>query len=119
MNNLSIVGLKGPFLGLVTVLLAATVLPELLRQPQLLGFVAASCTTLSFLPQVIHTLKTKNTDGISLTMYMMFLVGIFCWLMYGVNAQDLPLIIGNGITLILASVVFGCKLKSTIRERAQ
>ncbi len=30
------------------------------------GYLAAICTAISFLPQAIKTVKTKNTDGLSL-----------------------------------------------------
>ncbi|PSU36519.1 hypothetical protein C9I99_05080 [Photobacterium lutimaris] len=83
----------------------------------MLGSVAAACTTLSFLPQVLHTIKTKDTEGISLTMYVLFVFGILCWLIYGLLSHDLPLMLGNGITLVLSSIVLLLKLKSKADER--
>lgn len=78
---------------------------------QILGFVAAACTTLSFLPQALQTLKTKDTSGISLPMYAMFTVGVLLWLIYGVMIADYPLIIANSVGLGLAGCILMLKLK--------
>lgn len=49
----------------------------------IIGLIAACLTTISFLPQAILTLKTKKTEGISLSMYLIFAIGITVWLIYG------------------------------------
>ncbi len=77
---------------------------------QALGYFAAICTTLSFLPQAIKTVKEKDTSGISLGMYLMFTVGVLCWLIYGLNIGDIALIAANGVTLIFASIILAMKL---------
>lgn len=68
----------------------------------LIGLLAATCTTASFIPQVVHILKTGNVEGISLMMYSIFTFGVACWLIYGVIISDLPMILANLITLLLA-----------------
>jgi len=75
-----------------------------------IGFIAACCTTLSFVPQVWQTLKTRDTSGISLGMYSMFVFGVFCWLNYGLMNDDMPVVAANGVTLILASIILTLKL---------
>ncbi|OAQ42186.1 hypothetical protein A5893_03460 [Pedobacter psychrophilus] len=77
----------------------------------LIGLLAAFGTTFSFLPQAIKIIKTKNTEGISLSMYLMFTVGVFLWLIYGYMKSDTPAMVANGITLILASIILFLKLK--------
>ena len=77
----------------------------------IIGLMAAFCTTLSFLPQAIHTIKTKNTSGISLLMYSIFTIGTFLWLAFGIMTNNLPVILANCITAILALVILGYKLK--------
>lgn len=77
---------------------------------QALGYFAAICTTLSFLPQAIKTVKEKDTSGISLGMYLMFTVGVLCWLIYGINIGDMALVAANAVTLIFASIILGMKL---------
>ena len=52
---------------------------------EIIGLVAAFITTASFLPQVFKTYKTKDTSGLSLTMYLTFFVGIVLWLIYGLE----------------------------------
>jgi len=75
-----------------------------------LGYVAAICTTISFLPQAIKIFKSKETKGISLIMYSLFVVGVLLWTAYGVHIQDIALILANSITSVLAAVVLGFKI---------
>lgn len=75
------------------------------------GLLAAFCTTLSFLPQAIKTIQTKDTSGISLSMYLLFTIGTFLWFSYGLMSGSVPVYLANGITLILALVILIYKLK--------
>jgi MtN3 and saliva related transmembrane protein len=77
----------------------------------IIGLLAATCTTLAFLPQVIHTIRRKRTEDISLLMYLAFTIGILLWLVYGLLLRDLPLIIANSITLFLSVIVLFLKIK--------
>jgi len=77
----------------------------------LIGLMGAACTTIAGLPQVIKILKTKRTRDISLLMYIVLIVGLFLWLIYGLAIKDLPLIVANTITFSLAAVVLILKLK--------
>jgi MtN3 and saliva related transmembrane protein len=78
---------------------------------QAIGMVAAFLTTASFIPQAIQVIKTKDTSGISLTMYSMFVLGVFLWAIHGFIIQDTAVIVANIITFILASIVLAYKLK--------
>jgi MtN3 and saliva related transmembrane protein len=77
----------------------------------LLGLAAAVCTTLSFLPQAVKTIQTKNTSGISLSMYALFTFGTFLWFLYGLFSVNIPIIIANGITLLFALVILAYKIR--------
>lgn len=77
----------------------------------LIGTIAATMTTISFMPQVLHTLRTKDVSGISLGMYTVFTVGVSLWLVYGIMLGELPIIIANAITVALASTILWMKLK--------
>ena len=77
----------------------------------IIGYFAAILTTLSFLPQAIKTLKTKDTSGISLIMYSMFTIGVLGWLIYGFIKNDIPIFIANLVTLSLAGVILSLKIK--------
>jgi len=77
----------------------------------LVGFVAGVCTTGSLLPQVYKTLKTRNTRDISLLTYILLTVGIFLWFIYGLLLGEVPIVLANGISFILALSVLVLKLK--------
>ncbi|PTQ82406.1 MtN3 and saliva related transmembrane protein [Trichococcus patagoniensis] len=77
----------------------------------MIGFIAAILTTLSFVPQAWQIIKTKDTSGISLGMYAMFVVGVFLWMIHGINIQDYAVITANGITFVLASIILAYKIK--------
>lgn len=81
-----------------------------MQQVTIIGLIAATCTTLAFIPQVIHILKTGSVEGISLMMYSVFTTGVACWLAYGLLLGDLPMILANTITLILAIIVISLTL---------
>ena len=78
---------------------------------ELIGVVAAVLTTISFVPQVWHSFKTRDVSGISLVMYSIFTVGIALWLAYGILLKAWPLIVANGITLTLAMAILLMKLR--------
>lgn len=79
--------------------------------PELVGYLAASLTTLSFVPQALHTFRTKDVRGISLGMYSVFTVGIAMWLLYGLLIQAWPVVVANVITLALAAAILAMKLR--------
>jgi MtN3 and saliva related transmembrane protein len=50
-------------------------------------------------------------SGISTRMYIVFTVGVAVWLAYGILLQELPMILANGLTLVLACAVLVMKLR--------
>ena len=83
--------------------------------PDLLGYAAACLTTTAFVPQVVQTLRTRDTRAISLGMYLLFSAGVALWGIYGVLLAAWPIILANGVTLLLALVVLGYKLTEARR----
>lgn len=77
----------------------------------LIGYLAAALTTCSFLPQALHTFRTRDVSGISLGMYSTFTLGVALWLAYGVALAAWPIVVANAITLLLASTILGMKLR--------
>lgn len=75
------------------------------------GYAAATLTTASFVPQALHTFRTKDVRGISLAMYSAFVVGILLWLVYGLLLSAWPIVIANAVTLALAAAILAMKLK--------
>jgi len=76
------------------------------------GLIAAFCTTISFLPQALKIVKTKDTSAISGTMYTLFTFGTFMWLVYGIATNNVPVMLANFVTFILAAIILFFKLKS-------
>lgn len=77
----------------------------------LIGLLAAFGTTISFLPQAIKTIRTKDTSAISLPMYVLFTAGTVLWLAYGIMASAPPVIIGNFVTMVFASIILAFKIR--------
>lgn len=76
-----------------------------------IGLCAGTLTTIAFLPQVIKTWRSRSAGDISLSMLIMFLVGLCLWLLYGIYLQALPVIISNFVTILLNLVILWFKLK--------
>jgi MtN3 and saliva related transmembrane protein len=77
----------------------------------ILGYVAATLTTAAFVPQAWRTWRTKDVSGISLRMYLVFTTGVAIWLAYGIALKEMPMILANGLTLVLACAVLVMKLR--------
>ena len=77
----------------------------------IIGLVAAFCTTVAFVPQVVRTWKSRSTEDISLGMFSFYSTGIFAWLVYGRMIGDIPLIASNGVTFVLSLIMLGFKLR--------
>ena len=77
----------------------------------LIGYIAACLTTLSFLPQALHTFRTRDVRGISLGMYALFTAGVALWLVYGLLLAAWPIVAANAVTLALALAILVMKLR--------
>jgi len=77
----------------------------------LIGYVAATMTTVSFLPQLIRVIKLRSARDISLGMFLIFTVGTTFWLIYGLLSRSLPVAIANGVTLVLSASILYLKLR--------
>ncbi|MGY3265147.1 MULTISPECIES: SemiSWEET transporter [unclassified Lysobacter] len=75
------------------------------------GYAAAVLTTSSFIPQAIKTIRTRDTSGISLGMYVVFTVGVACWFFYGIVLMSWPMIVSNLLTLGLSATILVLKLR--------
>ncbi len=77
----------------------------------LLGFAAATLTTLSFVPQVVRSWRTRVTRDVSLGMFLVMTTGIGLWLAYGALIGDWPLIVANGVGFLLSLTVLVLKIR--------
>ena len=75
-----------------------------------LGLVATALTTSSFVPQVWRTWQTRDVSGISLPTYLILTIGLALWLLYGLMKGDLPLIVANGVMVLLTASITVMKL---------
>ena len=78
----------------------------------LIGYDAATLTTVSFFPQAVKTLKSRDTRSISFRMYLLFTTGVMFWSIYGWMVGDSPVLIANLFTLVPAIFVLGIKILS-------
>lgn len=76
-----------------------------------IGLLAGLLTTVSLVPQVMKIWKSKSAKDISLKMFAAFSVGVALWLVYGVLQKEMPMILWNGVSLVLASGILAMKLK--------
>ena len=84
---------------------------------ELIGFLAAILTTISFVPQAVHILRTRETGGISLVMYVLFTAGIAAWLAYGVMIASVPVVLANLVTIVLAGTILTLKARAVLAAR--
>jgi MtN3 and saliva related transmembrane protein len=77
---------------------------------EVIGYTAAALTTIAFLPQALHTWRTRSAHGISLGMYATFTSGLVLWLVYGILLDAWPIIVANTFTLALAISILAMKI---------
>jgi MtN3 and saliva related transmembrane protein len=77
----------------------------------IIGITAAVCTTISFLPQVIKTYRTRHTKDLSLGMLCLLSFGVSCWTTYGFLIKDAPVLLANSVTLVLVAYILVMKIR--------
>jgi len=77
---------------------------------QWIGLIAGGLTTIAFVPQVVKTYQSRSAKDLSLTMFLVFSIGIVLWLVYGIMIREWPVIIANAITLLLSLILLIFKL---------
>jgi MtN3 and saliva related transmembrane protein len=76
----------------------------------LVGSLAGTLTTVSFIPQVIKTWRAQSASDISFSMFLLFSLGVLLWLIYGASIHSPPIVLANGITLALSLSIIAMKL---------
>jgi MtN3 and saliva related transmembrane protein len=84
----------------------------------LVGALAGVLTTISFVPQVLKTWRSGRAEDLSLFMFTLFSAGLLLWLVYGIALRSLPIILANGITLVLALSIVMLKIRHMLRCRS-
>lgn len=75
------------------------------------GYAAGTLTTVAFLPQVLHVWRTKRADDLHMGTLVSFMAGVTLWLAYGIGTRQMPVILANGVTLILQCAILVLKLR--------
>lgn len=83
----------------------------MIESTTIIGFLAAICTTVAFLPQAIKSIRTKHTKDLSLKTFLIATTGVLLWLVYGLMIDDTPLIAANAITFLLMGSIVVMKIK--------
>lgn len=83
----------------------------------IIGYTASLCLVFGYLPQAIHTIRARDTDGISLPGFTMLTLGSVGFFIQGVLLGNPPLWISNLITAVSSFIVFYIKLRNDYRKR--
>ena len=78
----------------------------------LVGLLAGTLTTIAYVPQVVKSWRSGSTSDVSLTMFAIMVSGVTLWLIYGVFMHDIPIMVANGATLLLAGTVLVLRIKN-------
>jgi MtN3 and saliva related transmembrane protein len=78
---------------------------------EVLGYAAAFCTTVAFVPQLVRVVRRRSARDVSLPTFLLFSIGVFLWLLYGLDIGSKPVIASNGLTLILSVAILILKLR--------
>lgn len=76
-----------------------------------LGFVAGLLTTAAFLPQALRSWRTRSTGDLSLAGILVFVVGLACWIGYGIALHSAPLVFWNVVTIAINLGILAAKLR--------
>ena len=77
----------------------------------IIGFLAAFCSTISYIPQLLKVMHSKSTKDLSLTTFLLLFLGLSLWLTYGILKRDVPLMAANIITLFFILMILVHKIK--------
>lgn len=84
--------------------------------PEIIGLIAATITTSAFVPQVYKTWKTKDVEGLSLTMYSVFFVGVVLWVVFGYLINSISVFLANFITALLVLLLIIFKIRYSNKD---
>ncbi|MDE1161213.1 MAG: SemiSWEET transporter [Acidobacteriaceae bacterium] len=82
----------------------------------LFGYTAAICNAVSFVPQLLRVYRLKSAQGVSFSTFAMYSFGSLCWVIYGVHAHSMPVLLANALTLLLSTCIAILKMRYDRRE---
>lgn len=86
---------------------------------QIIGYLASICIPLSFLPQTIKIIKTKQTKGISIVSYSIYFIGITAFLIFAILIPDIPMIICQTINCIFSAIILSITIYNFVKKKEQ
>lgn len=84
---------------------------------EFIGYASGFCTTIAFLPQAIKSIMTRNVSGLSLSMYIIYCIGLVFWVLYGVYLHSFQMILFNSITLVFNSIILCMIIKASTKKK--
>lgn len=84
---------------------------------EFIGYACGFCTTIAFLPQAIKSIITRNVSGLSLSMYVIYCIGLVFWVLYGVYLHSFQIILFNSITLVFNSIILYMIIKIPTKKK--
>lgn len=76
-----------------------------------LGMTAGVISSITFLPQVIKTWKTKSAADVSLLMFTFATISVIMWLVYGIILKNTPIIFTNSMVLLFSLIMLYFKFR--------
>ena len=84
---------------------------------EIVGYIAAILSSICFIPQAIRVIKTKDTNAISFWMYLLSLLSVVFWLIYGLMLSSWPIILKNILVIIVSGIILVLKTRDLIRQK--
>ena len=70
-----------------------------------IGYIGGLCTAFCFMPQTLKTIRSKNVQGLSLVIYILYCIGILSWVLYGIYVHSVQMVVFNSISLFFAGYI--------------
>ena len=84
---------------------------------EIIGYAAALCMVLGYLPQAIATIRTHDTDGIALPTFCMLGLGSIFFVIQGIMLSNWPIVITNVIASVSSIIIFAIKIHNDRRKK--
>lgn len=78
---------------------------------EILGLLAGTITSITFLPQVLKIWQTKSAKDLSLLMLLLLMLGVVLWLIYGLVVMSAAIIYTNSMVLAMSLIMLFFKVR--------
>lgn len=79
---------------------------------EIIGYAATVTLLLGYLPQTVHTIRTRKTDDIATGTFLLLGIGSVLFSIYGLLLPNWPMTIANGVTAVMSAIIFGIKMRN-------